>query len=47
VLEIKKRGADILPEQLRKELDPKGKGKATLIVTRVGESHRVLICQPL
>lgn len=47
VLEIKKRGADIVPEQLRKELDPKGAGKATLIVTRVGESHRVLICEPL
>jgi hypothetical protein len=47
VLEIKKRGADIVPEQLRKELDPKGAGKATLIVTRVGEAHRVLICEPL
>ena len=47
VLEIKKRGADIVPEQLRKELDPKGAGKATLIVTRVGETHRVLICEPL
>jgi hypothetical protein len=47
ILEIKKRGADIVPEQLRKELDPKGKNKATLIVTRVGESHRVLICEAL
>ena len=47
VLEIKKRGADIVPEQLRKELAPKGKESATLIVTRVGESHRVLICQAL
>jgi SAM-dependent methyltransferase len=47
VLEIKKRGADIVPEQLRKELDPKGSGKATLIVTRVGEAHRVLICEAL
>ena len=47
ILEIKKRGADIVPEQLRKELDPKGKGKATLIVTRVGEAHRVLICEAL
>jgi SAM-dependent methyltransferase len=46
VLEIKKRGADIVPEQLRKELAPKGKNSATLIVTRVGEAHRVLICQP-
>jgi hypothetical protein len=47
VLEIKKRGADIVPEQLRKELAPKGKNSATLIVTRVGEAHRVLICQPI
>jgi hypothetical protein len=45
VLEIKKRGADIVPEELRKELAPKGKNTATLIVTRVGESHRVLICE--
>jgi len=47
ILEIKKRGADILPEQLRKELDPKGKNRATLIVTRIGEAHRVLICEAL
>jgi hypothetical protein len=47
VLEIKKRGADIVPEQLRKELAPKGKNSATLIVTRVGEAHRVLLCQPI
>ena len=44
-LEIKKRGADITPEQLRKELAPKGPNKATLIVTRVGSSHRVFITQ--
>lgn len=47
VLEIKKRGADIVPEQLRKELAPKGPNKATLIVTRVGDAHRVLICEAL
>jgi hypothetical protein len=46
-LEIKKRGSDIVPEQLRKELAPKGKGAATLIVTRVGDAHRVLICESL
>ena len=46
-LEIKKRGSDIVPEQLRKELQPKGKGAATLIVTRVGDAHRVLICESL
>lgn len=43
VLEIKKRGADITPEQLRRELDPKGTESATLIVTRVDGAHRVLI----
>ena len=47
ILEIKKRGADIVPEQLRKELDPKGKGKATIIVTRIGDAHRVIITEAL
>lgn len=46
-LEIKKRGADITPEQLRRELDPKGKESATLIVTRVAGAHRVLIVRPV
>jgi hypothetical protein len=46
-LEIKKRGADITPEQLRRELDPKGPESATLIVTRVDGTHRVLIVKPL
>lgn len=47
ILEIKKRGADITPEQLRKELDPKGPESATLIVTRVDGAHRVLVVKPL
>jgi hypothetical protein len=47
VLEIKKRGSDIVPEQLRKELALKGEGAATLIVTRVGDAHRALICEAL
>jgi SAM-dependent methyltransferase len=46
-LEIKKRGADITPEQLRRELDPKGSELATLIVTRVDGAHRVLVVKPL
>lgn len=46
-LEIKKRGSDVVPEQLRKELQLKGEGAATLIVTRVGDAHRVLVCEPL
>ena len=46
-LEIKKRGSDIVPEQLRKELAPKGEGAATLIVTRVGDAHRVLVAEAI
>jgi len=44
-LEIKKRGSDVVPELLRKELQLKGKGTATLIITRVGDAHRALICE--
>ena len=47
VLEIKKRGADIVPEQLRKELALKGSNSATLIVTRVGDAHRALLCEAI
>lgn len=47
VLEIKKRGSDIVPEQLRKELALKGEGAATLVVTRVGDAHRALVCKAL
>lgn len=47
ILEIKKRGSDISPEQLRKEMSLKGEDAATLIVTRVGDAHRVLVTQPI
>lgn len=47
VLEIKKRGSDIVPEVLRKELQLKGMRAATLIITRVGDSHRALICEAI
>ena len=46
-LEIKKRGADITPEQLRRELNLKGSKPATIIVTRVQDQHRVLVVQPV
>ena len=46
-LEIKKRGVDVVPEQLRKEMSLKGEIAATLILTRVGDDHRALIAQPL
>ncbi|MEY4296749.1 MAG: hypothetical protein RL016_595 [Actinomycetota bacterium] len=47
ILEIKKRGSDVVPEQLRKELSLKGENAATLIVTRVGDVHRAIIARPL
>lgn len=46
ILEIKKRGSDVVPEQLRKELSLKGSNAATLIITRVSGAHRALICEP-
>ena len=46
-LEIKKRGVDITPEQLRPKLKLKGKSAATLILTRVGDARKALFCQPL
>ena len=47
VLEIKKRGSDASPEALRKEMALKGENAATLIVTRVGDAHRVLVVEPI
>lgn len=46
-LEIKKRGVDVVPEQLRKELNLKGEIAATLILTRVGDDHRALLAEAL
>jgi len=46
-LEIKKRGVDVVPEQLRKELALKGEIAATLILTRVGDDHRALLAEAL
>lgn len=46
-LEIKKRGVDITPEELRPKLKLKGVGAATLILTRVDGARRALIVQPI
>lgn len=46
-LTIKKRGADITPEQLRKQLGLRGSQAATIVVTRVAGAHRVLVADPL
>lgn len=47
ILEIKKRGADVSPEVLRKEMSLKGENAATLMITRVGDAHRVLVVEPI
>jgi hypothetical protein len=46
-LEIKKRGVDITPEQLRPKLKLKGAGAATLILTRVGSARQAIVCEPI
>lgn len=47
VLEIKKRGVDVVPEELRKEMQLKGEGAATIVITRVGDARRVLLVEPV
>ena len=45
-LEIKKRGTDVTPEQLRRQLAPKGTRRATLVMTRLaqaGAERRVVL----
>ncbi len=44
-VEIKKRGVDIDPSQLRKRLAPKGDGSATLILTRVAGRRAALLAE--
>lgn len=45
---IKKRGMDIVPEKVRRQLKlTQGSESATLVFTRVGEKHVVLLTQPV
>lgn len=44
-LEIKKRGVDVDPEQLRKKMSLRGPEQATLIVTRVSGRHTALLTE--
>ena len=46
-LEIKKRGVDITPEELRPKLKLKGKNPATLVLTKVGEVRKAIVCKSL
>ena len=45
-LEIRKRGLNIDPDQLRRELRLTGDGGATLVLLRVGTTPTALLCQP-
>ena len=45
ILTVKKRGADIDPALLRKQLRPSGPNSAVLIVTRVAGAHTALLAQ--
>lgn len=46
-VDIKKRGVDITPEQLRPQLKLKGSERATVIITRVAGQRVALIVEPL
>ncbi|MCY7395239.1 MAG: SAM-dependent methyltransferase [Nocardioides sp.] len=45
-LTIKKRGVDVVPEQLRKRLDLHGDNEATLVMTRVAGEGTALLVRP-
>lgn len=45
-LEIRKRGVAVEPDRLRRELRLAGPEGGTLILLRVGDAHRALLCQP-
>ena len=45
-LTIKKRGVDVVPEQLRKRLALRGENEATLVLTRVAGAGTAYLVQP-
>lgn len=46
-LTVKKRGSAVTPEQLRGQLDLRGAAEATVVLTRVSGSQRVLVVEPV
>ena len=46
-LTVKKRGTAVTPEQLRAQLDLRGDGEATVVLTRVAGAQRVLVVEPV
>ncbi|WDF32551.1 SAM-dependent methyltransferase [Arthrobacter agilis] len=50
VLDIKKRGLSVTPEEVRKQLltgSGKGRRKATLVLTRIGEDRVAIVVEPV
>nr|WP_244953926.1 SAM-dependent methyltransferase [Spelaeicoccus albus] len=47
IVTIKKRGSNIVPEQLRQQLRLSGDNEATIVLTRVGKSHLAMVVRPL
>ncbi len=50
VLDIKKRGTSVTPEEVRKQLltgSGKGRKKATLVLTRIGEDRVAIVVEPV
>ena len=47
ILTIKKRGVDVVPEQLRKRLALSGDAEATLVLTRVAGHGTALLVRPM
>ena len=45
IITVKKRGVDVVPEDLRKEMQLKGANAATIVITKVGDARRVLVVE--
>ncbi|SNS56924.1 hypothetical protein SAMN06309944_0827 [Micrococcales bacterium KH10] len=44
---IKKRGVDLIPEVVRKQLGLRGENHATVILTRIAGAHRAMMVEPM
>jgi SAM-dependent methyltransferase len=47
IVEIKKRGVDVDPARLRKELKPQGPNSMTVLLARVGDRHLAILADPV
>jgi THUMP domain-like len=45
IVEIKKRGVDVDPAQLRRQLKPRGPNSITVLLARVGDRHLAILAQ--